>query len=114
MKDKERAGWIKNRYRFFSLNVTGRSVTGGYVYRGSSEGLQGQYFFASFISGKIFTLRFNGSSWVAMERTSQIATDFEAIDNPLSFGEDGLGNLYVVDFDGAIYRLTPNVVSAGP
>ena len=31
---------------------------------------------------------------------------------PASFGEDALGNLYVVDLDGEVFRLTPNVVSA--
>ena len=29
-------------------HAVGRSITGGYVYRGESEGLQGQYFFADF------------------------------------------------------------------
>jgi glucose/arabinose dehydrogenase len=90
----------------------GASITGGYVYRGASDGLQGQYFFADFSFGKIFTLRFDGSSWVATERTSQITTDAGAISNPSSFGEDAAGNLYLVDFDGEIFRLTPNVASA--
>jgi glucose/arabinose dehydrogenase len=34
----------------------GQSITGGYVYRGEGEALQGQYFFADFVQGKIFTL----------------------------------------------------------
>jgi glucose/arabinose dehydrogenase len=89
----------------------GQSITGGYVYRGESEGLQGDYFFADFVAGKIFTLNFDGSAWQATERTSQITTDAGAINNPASFGEDGLGNLYVVDLDGDIFRLTPNVTS---
>jgi glucose/arabinose dehydrogenase len=91
---------------FYDRNV-GRSITGGYVYRGESDGLQGQYFFADFVSGRIFTLSFNGASWVAVDRTSQIAPDAGAIDNPSSFGQDGFGNLYVVDFDGEVFRLTP-------
>jgi len=90
----------------------GRSITGGYVYRGESEGLQGQYFFADFTNGRIFTLSFNGASWTAVERTSQISANIGAINNPSSFGEDALGNLYVVDFDGDIFRLTPIVSSA--
>lgn len=47
----------------------GQSITGGYVYRGPSDGLQGSYFFADFVADKIFTLRFDGSQWVATERT---------------------------------------------
>jgi len=54
----------------------GRSITGGYVYRGTSEGLQGRYFFADFSQGKVWTLAFVSGSWVASERTSQIAYDF--------------------------------------
>ena len=86
----------------------GQSITGGYVYRGEGEALQGQYFFADFVQGKVFTLRFDGSSWVATERTAQIVADVGAVNNPSSFGEDGRGNLYIVDFDGEIFRLTPD------
>jgi glucose/arabinose dehydrogenase len=90
----------------------GHSITGGYVYRGEGEALQGQYFFADFVQGKVFTLRLDGGAWVATERTSQIATNVGAINNPSSFGEDGRGNLYLVDFDGEIFKLTPMVASA--
>src|SRR5262249_50253677 len=92
-------------------HTVGEAVTGGYVYRGPSDGLQGVYFFADFVAGKIFTLRFDGNQWVATERTDQI-TLIGTIDAPSSFGEDGAGNLYLVDFDGEVFRLTPNVVSA--
>lgn len=85
----------------------GASITGGYVYRGPSEGLQGHYFFGDFISGRIFTLVFDGTAWAATERTAQITPDFGTIGNIASFGEDALGNLYVVDFDGDIFRLSP-------
>ena len=90
----------------------GQSITGGYVYRGAGEALQGQYFFADYVQGKVFTLRFDGSSWTATERTSQIIADAGAVNNASSFGEDGRGNLYIVDYDGEIFRLTPTVVSA--
>jgi glucose/arabinose dehydrogenase len=90
----------------------GQSVTGGYAYRGSSEALHGQYFFADFVQGKVFTLRFNGSAWVATERTGQISTTAGTIGNVSSFGEDARGNLYLVDFDGDIFRLNPAGSSA--
>ena len=90
----------------------GQSITGGYVYRGEGEALQGQYFYADFISGRVFTLRLDGGSWVATERTSQIMTTAGALNNPSSFGEDARGNLYVVDFDGDIFKLTPTAGSA--
>ena len=91
---------------------SGASVTGGYVYRGESEGLHGQYFFADFVTGQVWTLRFNGGAWTPTERTGQISPDFGQINNPSSFGEDARGNLYLVDFDGDIFRLTPQVASA--
>jgi Ca2+-binding RTX toxin-like protein len=93
-------------------HTVGHSITGGYVYRGEGEALQGQYFFADFIQSKVFTLRFNGSSWVATERTSQIVPDVGAVGNPSSFGEDARGNLYIVDFGGEIFKLTPIGASA--
>jgi glucose/arabinose dehydrogenase len=96
----------------FSYDHTvGQAIIGGYVYRGTSEGLQGQYFYADEVAGKIFTLHFNGSTWDSTERTSQITIDAGFINNPTSFGEDGRGNLYLSDYDGDIFRLTPLVVS---
>src|SRR5262249_10273716 len=82
-----------------------------YIYRGQADGLQGLYVFADFVDQKLFTLHFNGSSWVSTEITSEIVADAGAINNVSSFGEDALGNLYVVDIDGDIFSLTPNVVS---
>jgi glucose/arabinose dehydrogenase len=90
----------------------GVTVIGGYVYRGQSEGLQGDYFFADEGNGHVFTLHNNGTSWAATDRTAQIAIDTGAINNPTSFGEDARGNLYIVDIDGDVFRLTPNVMSA--
>ena len=90
----------------------GRTITGGYVYRGESDGLNGQYFFAELSQSKIFTLRFDGSNWVATDRTAQIVTDTGAIEGPLSFGEDARGNLYVVDSTGEVFRLSPTVSSS--
>ena len=91
----------------------GASVTGGYVYRGPGEGLHGQYFFADFVTGQIWTMRFPPAGGVVItERTSQIIPNVGQINNPASFGEDALGNLYVVDLDGDLFRLTPQTSSA--
>ena len=43
---------------------------------------------------------------------AQISPDVGQINDPSSFGEDARGNLYLVDFDGDVFRLTPQVVSA--
>ena len=98
----------------YNHNNMSASITGGYVYRGDGDALQGQYFFADFVQGKVFTLAFNGSTWVATDRTAQIVTDIGSLTLPSSFGEDGRGNLYIVDLGGNIFRLTPTVFSAPP
>ena len=90
----------------------GQSITGGYVYRGEGEALQGQYFFADFIrrQGLHPALR-----WQLVGRHRANLADHDtagAVNNPSSFGEDARGNLYVVDFDGDIFKLTPTVASA--
>jgi Ca2+-binding RTX toxin-like protein len=90
----------------------GRSVTGGYAYRGQSEGLHGQYFFGDFASDRIWTLSEESGRWVATDRTGEIVTDTGTLDGITSFGEDALGNLYVTSFNGEVFRLTPQVASA--
>src|SRR5262245_28726982 len=97
---------------YFYDHSVGQSITGGYVYRGEGEALQGQYFFADFVQAKVFTLRFDGSAWVATNRTAQIMADAGSVSNPTRFGEDARGNLYLTDFDGEVFRLTPTVASA--
>ena len=90
----------------------GRSVTGGYVYRGPVEALAGHYFFADFVTGNIWSLplsRLSVGTTVASDqftiRTMSFAPDQGTIANPASFGLDAAGNLYIVDFDGEIFRL---------
>jgi hypothetical protein len=92
----------------------GRSVTGGYVYRGPVEALQGQYFFGDFITGNIWSIR-TGQIMLGTTRFSDQfilrRTDFTpnagTIGNISSFGVDQANNLYIVDFDGEIFRLEP-------
>ncbi|HEY8277857.1 MAG TPA: PQQ-dependent sugar dehydrogenase, partial [Methyloceanibacter sp.] len=105
------AGTLTSPIHFYS-HAVGATVIGGYVYRGEGEGLQGQYIFADFGTGHIYSLSQVGQNWVRTDLTSKIDTNFGAINNPASFAEDGFGNLYVVDLDGDIFRLTPDANSA--
>jgi len=77
------------------------SVTGGYVYRGASiPALSGFYLFGDYCTGRIWTLvRFDGQ-W----RLSEVRDTAYQIS---SFGEDDSGELYVVDLNGAVYRIDP-------
>jgi len=88
----------------------GQSITGGTVYRGPAPGLEGAYFFADFVSGRVFTLRMvNGVAEDAIDRTAQIVgADLDSI---TAFGTDNAGNLYVVTLGGAIYRLEPGAAA---
>jgi glucose/arabinose dehydrogenase len=100
-----------NPIAFYDHSV-GNAITGGYVYNGESDGLNGQYFYTDFGTHRMFTLRFDGTNWISTERTGQVQTNVGTINNPSSFGEDARGNLYVVDIDGEIYRLNPTVASS--
>jgi glucose/arabinose dehydrogenase len=88
-------------------HTVGRSVTGGYAYRGPNEALHGQYIFGDFITSKLFTLDNATGAWVATDRTTQLVTSAGNVGSIASFGEDAEGNVYVVDFGGEIFRLTP-------
>jgi glucose/arabinose dehydrogenase len=87
----------------------GTAVTGGYVYRGPGNALQGTYVFADFGSGRVFALErgIDGTAavsditgWLAFESGTHL-------NSPTTFGEDAQGQLYVADYDGAVFRLTP-------
>lgn len=86
----------------------GGSIIGGYVYRGTAiDGLNGTYFYADFVSSRIWSFRYDGTSVQQhMERTAQIAATAGPISSITSFGEDAAGELYVVSIAGSIFRIT--------
>jgi glucose/arabinose dehydrogenase len=78
----------------------GCSVTGGYVYRGSVAGLQGLYFYSDYCGGWVRSFRLQGGaaadqrSWPELEPGGQVT----------SFGEDAVGELYVMSAGGRVAR----------
>ena len=78
----------------YGRTLGNRSVTGGYVYRGSAmPALVGSYLFADYGSGRIWRLVPSGSGFAAEE----------LLDTSLSiasFGQGNDGELYVVDIAG--------------
>jgi glucose/arabinose dehydrogenase len=87
----------------------GRSVTGGYVYRGSNiPWLFGHYFFADFVSGWVKSFRVTlGEVQEETDWTSLLSASLptgQSLNNPASFGEGPTGELYIVDLDGDIFR----------
>lgn len=92
----------------------GATVTGGYVYRGPVTSLQGQYVFADFIAGNVWTVPF--SSLVAGQtlpssrfarRNEDFAPDAGTLNQIASFGEDSAGNLFLVSLGGDIFMVRP-------
>lgn len=78
------------------------SITGGYVYHGKRHPLlAGKYVYGDYVTGKIWALGYD----------RQITSHQELMDTALRiicFGVDGTGEMYVVDYDGGIYRLESN------
>ncbi len=74
----------------------GCSITGGHVYRGTHRDLQGLYVYGDFCSGRIWTMREDGSGETVRKDTAL---------NISSFGESESGELFVTDLNGALYRV---------
>lgn len=92
----------------YPINEYGRdlgiSVTGGYVYRGSSyPSMYGKYLFGDFESGRIWALEETSpGTW---DRTELLDSNYLIS----SFGEDEAGEVYLVGYgNGVVYQLIDN------
>ena len=90
----------------------GNSVTGGYVYRGDITALDGHYVFADFVQGNIWSIPveyLDPDNPVPapglIHRNQDFTPDAGEIGNVSSFGTDADGALYIVDYDGEIFRI---------
>jgi glucose/arabinose dehydrogenase len=82
----------------------GRSVTGGYVYRGQCLlDIKGRYFFGDYETEEFFTFDSNTGANL-QEITDQIDPNGE-INGLSSFGTDGYGEMYVVSRAGKVFRI---------
>jgi putative heme-binding domain-containing protein len=125
----ENCGWnvfegfeaFSNRYRQDGVTYTspvfayrrkfGNSITGGYVYRGDPRSsFYGVYICGDYSSRRLFGVRQQDRRLRAVR---QIGTAPQGI---ASFTEDEAGNLYVVGYEGMVYRLdlADAVFEAGP
>lgn len=79
------------------------SVIGGHVYRGRElPNLTGTYVYGDYCTGEIFTLPSSPKDSHGSPPRQLIKTSFKIS----SFGEDPTGELYVLDHNGGIYRLS--------
>ena len=90
----------------------GGSVTGGFVYRGSRLGstYRGRYFFADYVSGRVWSLALTptSSGATASDRRDHTAElgGRSVLGNVSSFGVDADGEIYIVNHSGSIVRIT--------
>jgi glucose/arabinose dehydrogenase len=87
--------------------TVGQCITGGYVYRGLAiPALRGAYLYADYESAAFFALRIEGGVLVTppVDITTNINPRRE-VDEITSFGQDNAGELYVVSFNGQVFRI---------
>ncbi|MEP7309405.1 MAG: PQQ-dependent sugar dehydrogenase [Acidobacteriota bacterium] len=91
----------------------GESITGGLVYRGRALPAtnRGRYFFADFISGRVWSLELTtdqdgeGHAADVVEHTAELS-DGTPLGNISSFGVDAAGDLYILSYSrGAILKV---------
>jgi glucose/arabinose dehydrogenase len=104
------SGLILPVWEYTHASEAGRSITGGYVYRGEQlSELIGKYIYGDFVSGLIWALTVdeNGNT-----RDSLLASSAKQIS---SFGVDNQQELYVCSYsEGKIYRLVNTAVASVP
>jgi len=77
----------------------GVSVTGGYVYRGSrAPSFEGVYIFGDYETGRVWGLKEEAGQVVAVRALGELPQHI------VSFGEGDDGEIYVVGYEGTIYR----------
>lgn len=83
---------------------TGFSITGGYTYRGSSmPELYGKYIYGDYVTRRVWALTYDGIN----PPTNELL--LTAPGTIPSFGIDELNELYIVSFDGNIYKFQSNI-----
>jgi glucose/arabinose dehydrogenase len=77
----------------------GCSITGGYVYRGTEiPALSGAYLAGDYCSGLV---------WAIDPQSGEASAPAETGLSISSFAEDAQGELYLIDLNGAIYKIVP-------
>jgi glucose/arabinose dehydrogenase len=93
----------------------GASITGGYVYRGAAlpASFRGRYFFADFVSGRLWSLALTINPTTGLATASDLQDHTSALGSGSvsTFGVDAQGELYFVNYSaGTVSR----IVSAAP
>lgn len=84
------------------------SITGGYAYRGKVRSLIGHYFYADYCAGFVRSFKLEDGraaeekSWPALAPPEGLVA---------SFGEDAVGELYIMSGGGKVYAIVPDSVT---
>lgn len=100
-RTKEPADHVAPIYVYPNAGSEACSVTGGFLYRGAAESLQGAYVFSDWCDGRLRYIR---------QKNGKVTEEGElAATVPLisSFGEDHHGELYAISLLGTVFKLTP-------
>ena len=102
------ANYAKTIIGWDQPDMHGCSVTGGYVYRGSSKPeLYGRYFFGDYCTGKVWSIKKNSKNLDLINHTTELLALMNKTEFYLSsFGEDENNELYLIDYSGDIYSIT--------
>ena len=86
----------------------GKSITGGYVYRGKKHpSLGGLYLYGDFESGRVWAVRERGMTGEAEAVSEVLDLKKNQRIQIAAFGEDHDGELYIIGLDGKIYSIAP-------
>ncbi len=98
----------------------GKTVIGGYIYRGPDPTLQGKYFFADAgdfgvpSSQKFWTFDPANPSGTVASIKSLLTPDEGLLRFPSAFGEDAAGNIYIVSLESnEVFRIVTDAVTPG-
>ncbi len=86
----------------------GCSVTGGYVYRGKEiPSLFGHYIFSDYCTGKIWSFKYQNQQVSEFKELTEDINIADGEHTPYisSLGEDEKGELYIVDYNGDVYKI---------
>ncbi len=99
-------------YRHGSGPAEGRSVTGGYVYRGPVEPIRNHYVFGDFVTANVWAIPVSsltiGQTVPASAFTRlnpSLVPNLGALSQLSSFGLDTQGRLYIVSLAGDVFRI---------
>lgn len=89
----------------YDHNGDGASVSGGVVYRGNRyTSLYGRYFFGDFVTLQVGSFVYDGSTLTGLQDNTAVLNPNNQ--NVAGFGEDGEGDIYIIEFSGTIARIT--------